>query len=318
MNRGPHVTICVPVCNGEGFVAGTLAAIQGQRHEHLTVLVSDDASGDGSADICREFTQDSRFRLSIRASRLGWIENCNWLLAHAESELVCLLSHDDLPEPDFIARLVVRLATAPGCAVAFTDIKVFGLLDHVERQDSIRGTASERVRAFIAGHFDGTAFHGLIRRDALEIAGGLRGNAMDNFAADVSWLARLAQAGEFRRVPEPLYRKRRHAASASMQWGDWSDERKAQAWCMHCRELLRDGLRLKLPPGEDRLVVHAVLRRLLAIEPALPFAFIRDLPRRRQAAMVAAVLEEARCSAADTLKDLTDQDPDAMLERLFA
>jgi glycosyltransferase involved in cell wall biosynthesis len=294
MSRMDHVTICVPVYNGRDFVAETLAAIQRQSYKNLTVLISDDASDDGSPDICRVFTQDPRFRLSIRPSRQGWIENCNWLLTHAESEFVCIVSHDDLPEPDHIARLVARLAAAPECALAFTDIRVFGLHDRVEQQNSIRGTAAERVRTFIATHFDGTAFHALIRRHALKVAGGLRGNKMDHFAADVSWLARLARAGEFQRIPEPLYRKRRHAASASMQWGDWNEETRANAWCMHCRELLRDGLRLKLSPGEQWLVVRAVLRRLLAIEPARPFPFIRDFPWSRKAAMVVALFAGLR------------------------
>jgi len=291
MDRSPHVTICVPVHNGRAFVADTLAAIQRQTHENLTVLISDDASDDGSPDICRAFGGDRRFRVVLQPSRRGWIDNCNWLLANAESDLVCIVSHDDLPEPAFVARLVAGVTAEPECVLAFTDVRVFGLLDHVEHQESICGDPAERVRAFIATHFDGTAFHGLIRRRAIEAAGGLRGNPMDHFAADVSWLARVAQAGEFRRIPEPLYRKRRHPSSASLQWV-WSDEVRATAWCMHCRELLRDALDMKLSPAQQRRVVRAVLRRVIAIEPDRPFAFIRECPRSRQSAMVAAVMAE--------------------------
>ncbi len=318
MSHRCQVTICVPVHNGGTFVAETLAAIQRQRHENLTVLISDDASDDGSADICRRFTVDDRFGLTIQPSRLGWVENCNWLLTHAPSELVCIVSHDDLPEPDHIARLVGRLATAPECALAFSDIRVFGLLEHVEHQDSICGSTAERVCAFVATHFDGTAFHGLIRRRALEIAGGLRGNEMDNFAADVSWLGRLAYAGELLCIPEPLYRKRRYAASTSMPWGHWSDADMADAWGMHCRELLRDALGSSLTPGEQEHVVRAVLRRVLAIEPVRPFTFIRAFPRDRQASMVAAVLAEVRAGTVGALKTLVEEDPEATLARALS
>jgi glycosyltransferase involved in cell wall biosynthesis len=308
MSRTSHVTVCVPVYNGRAFVAETLAAIQQQSHEQLTVIMSDDASDDGSPDICRGFTRDSRFRLSIQPSRRGWIENCNWLLAQADSEFVCLLSHDDLPEPSYIARLVDLLESESKCAVAFTDMQVFGLLDNLVHQDSICGpSAIERVRTFIATHSDGTAFRGVIRRQALTLAGGLRGNEMDNFAADVSWAGRLAQAGDLRCVSEPLYRKRRHAASASLQWGHWTEETKADAWCMHCSELLRDAMSLNATLTERRLLVQAVLRRLLAIEPVLPFAFIRALPPPRQAAMVAAILGELRGLSAEVFQGLADQ-----------
>lgn len=316
MSSSHHVTICVPVYNGRSFVADTLKAIQRQSHENFTALISDDASDDGSPDICRSFTRDSRFHLVVQAARLGWVGNCNWLLANAESELVCLIPHDDLVEPDYIHRLVTCLGAQPDCALAFTDIQVFGLLDEVYRQDSIRGTAPERVRSFIASHSDGTAFRGLIRRHALKTAGALRDNPMDNFAADVSWLARVAQAGELRRIPELLYRKRRHAASASLQWGDWTDETKAEAWCLHCCELLRDALDLELTADEQRIVLDAVLRRLLAIEPALPFALIREFPRPRQSSMVGALFAALRRSA-PTAKEMADQDPDAVLARLL-
>jgi GT2 family glycosyltransferase len=289
MNGEPRVTICIPVYNGRSFVAETLAAVRRQTYERLTVLVSDDASTDGSAGVCRPSTADPRVRLVVQPERLGWIQNCNWLLRQVEDDFACIVSHDDLPEPGHIERLLSSLADREQCALAFSDIRVFGLLEHVESQPSIDGTPAERVRAFIASHFDGTAFHALIRTRAVEAAGGLRANDRDHFAADVSWLGRLAQTGGFVRVPEPLYRKRRHAASASLQWGHWSEEERAAAWCVHCRELLRDALARPLTREDQRQVARATLRRLLAIEPELPFGFIRQFPRARQAEMAAAL-----------------------------
>jgi hypothetical protein len=79
-----------------------------------------------------------------------------------------------------------------------------------------------------------------------------------------------------------------------MQWGLWSDERRADAWCLHCRELLLDALTLPLGADEQQQIERAVLRRVLAIEPVRPFAFIRELAAARQAAMVAAVLAGRR------------------------
>jgi glycosyltransferase involved in cell wall biosynthesis len=307
-----HVTICVPVFEGAAFVAETLSAIQEQRHADLTVLVSDDASGDGSADVCRAFAGDSRFRITVQPSRLGWIEHCNWLLRRVDSELACIVSHDDILEPDHIASLVACLEAEPDTMVAFTDIRVFGLLEHVESQDSIVGTPAERLRAFIATHFDGTAFHALVRRPALEAAGGLRGNAMDHFAADVSWLGRLAYAGNFRRVPEALYRKRRRAESVSLQWV-WSHERWADAWCMHCRELLSDAIDQALTADELLSIARAVVRRLLAIEPTRPFTFIREFSAARQAALVRALFAGLDERAAAALGGMAVEDSDEIV-----
>lgn len=287
-----RVTVCVPVCNGARFVGETLAALAAQTCDRLAVVVSDDDSTDDSAGVCARFASDPRFRVTRQPVRLGWVAHCNRLLAGVTTEFACIVSHDDLPAPDFIARLVDALDRRPAAALAFSDIRVFGLLDKVEHQPSIEGaTAAERARAFIATHYDGTAFHALIRRSALDVSGGLAPNDRDHFAADVAWLGRLTRAGSFVRVAEPLYAKRRHAASASMQWGRWSTDALADAWAMHCRELLADALAGEVSPGDARCLSQAAVRRLLAIEPELPFAFIGGYPPARQDALVRALLD---------------------------
>jgi glycosyltransferase involved in cell wall biosynthesis len=304
MSREPLVTIGVPVYRGRAFVAETLTSIAAQRYPELTVLVSDDASDDGSAELFRPFAADPRFRLTVQPRRLGWVDHCNWLLRHSSGEFVCLVSHDDVLEPDCIARLVDCLAARADAALAFADIRIFGLLGHVEQQEGFAGTPAERVSAFVAKHFDGTAFHALVRRSAIARAGGLRGNALDNFAADVSWLGRLAYAGDFERLPEPLYRKRRHHGSVSLQWGLWDEATRAAAWSMHCRELFLDALAQPLTPVEQRAIARAVLRRLLAIEPALPFAFLRDLPAARKRELITSLTVGLDPFFAEALEEL--------------
>jgi len=286
-----HVTICVPVYNGEDVVAETLASIERQSYRHLTVLISDDASDDGSVAVCRRFTRDSRFQLSCQPTRRGWIENCNWLLANAHGDFVCILPHDDVLDPGYIEALLECLVDAPTSALAFSDIQTFGSMERVLSQESICGNAFQRVYRFMTRHYDGTAFRGLIRRQAVDIAAGLRGNRADNFAADLTWLARLARTGELRRVEDVLYHKRVSPESVSMRWGGWDDETKIDAWCVHCCELLDVALDLDLTAAEQWLIVNAAVRRLLMVEPTLPFRFIRDLPTPRKSSMVACLFD---------------------------
>jgi glycosyltransferase involved in cell wall biosynthesis len=115
----PTVSVCVPVHNGAPFVTETLRAVLDQDYPEVTVLVSDDASDDGSEALCSGFATDSRLRIWRQPARLGWVANCNWLLARAESELVCIVSHDDVPEREFLSRLASALGNAPDAALAF-------------------------------------------------------------------------------------------------------------------------------------------------------------------------------------------------------
>jgi glycosyltransferase involved in cell wall biosynthesis len=290
----PHVTVCVPVYNGRNFLHTTLSSIQQQSHGNLTVLISDDASMDDSAEICLPFTQDPRFQLSVQPARLGWLGNTNWLLQAAQGDFVCLVPHDDVLDRRYIKTLLDCLLSEPHCVMAFCDIREFGLLEQILSQSALCGSAFERVLGFISKHYDGTAYRGLIRRQVIVEEGGLNRNPAGDFAADLIWLARVARAGELRRIPQVLYHKRRHRESASLQWGTWTDEMKSEAWFLHCRELLNVALGLDLTPAERGLIVRASVRRLLQSEPKLPFPFIRGLSKERKDSMVASLLNVSR------------------------
>jgi len=84
----PQVTICVPVWNGARFVAETLDSITRQTYPNLRVLVSDDASTDGSAELCRGIAERHGFELTVQPQRRGWVANCNFLLERAAGDFV--------------------------------------------------------------------------------------------------------------------------------------------------------------------------------------------------------------------------------------
>jgi hypothetical protein len=91
-------------------------------------------------------------------------------------------------------------------------------------------------------------------------------------------------------VPQVLYRKRYDPESVSLKWDRWSDDQKIEAWCVHCRELLDVALDLDSSREELQFIVGAIVQRLLAIEPTIPFPFIRTLPKRHKVFMVCKLL----------------------------
>jgi glycosyltransferase involved in cell wall biosynthesis len=286
----PSVTVCVPVHNGGRYVAATLDSITKQTYPRLSVLISDDASDDDSVAICHRFSDDIRFQLTVHPARCGWVENCNGLLSRAQGDFICIVPQDDIIGPHYIEALTDCLRSDSAASLSFCDIQAFGLFETVLSQVSIRGRAAERIQQFIRLHYDGTAFRGMIRREALARTGGLRRNCVDNFAADVTWLARIAQTGSLERVPQTLYRKRYDPESVSLKWHGWTDDQKIEAWCVHCRELLDVALELNPKREELQAIVRAILRRLLAIEPTVPFSFICGLPKKRKALMLCKLL----------------------------
>jgi len=303
MATSPQVTICIPVYNGAEFVAQTLNSVARQTYRDARVIISDDASTDGSTELCRAIAQKHGFELIVQPQRRGWIENCNVLLERARGDFICIVPHDDVLDERYIEVLAAHLVATPACVQAFCDVRGFGLHREVKTQSSLAGPPFERLYEMIMRHFDGTPFRGLVRRDALDRAGRLPDNAFDGFAADVNWVARLAREGEIHRVPEALYAKRFHARSTAHAWSVWTEADKLAAWADHCAHLLGVALELELTNAERWLIAHAACRRLImANEQPAPYPDIRNMPTDRKVGMVEALLTRfgAQFFAAET------------------
>lgn len=68
----PLISVIVPVYNVAPYVEACLSSIVGQSYENLEILVVDDASTDGSCDICQKYYKsDSRVRLMHHNKNLG-------------------------------------------------------------------------------------------------------------------------------------------------------------------------------------------------------------------------------------------------------
>ena len=53
----PRVTVGLPVYNGEKYVAASIEALLGQTYEDFELIISDNASTDATADICRGYAR---------------------------------------------------------------------------------------------------------------------------------------------------------------------------------------------------------------------------------------------------------------------
>lgn len=287
---GRHVTFCVPAFNGASVIGQALASIKQQTHQDFTVLISDDCSQDGTPDVCTSFLADDRFALYVQPRRLGWVENCNWLLAKAASEFVCILPQDDALAPAFAAKLLDALVP-PNRVMAFPDVEWFGARQGVSSAVSVEGDRVERIRRFLRRHYDGLAFRGLLRRGVLKTAGGLKANPLDGYQADIGWLCRIACCGDMVRVPLVLYQKRYHPGSVSGRWGQLPADQLAEAWCMHCCEIAQSLLDLKFQPEELYALAPAWIERVLGLGFPDLRGVIASLPPDMQRNLIARTLQ---------------------------
>ena len=110
----PLVSVLIPTYKYARYLAETIESVLEQDYPNFEVLVSDDCSGDGSAEIILRYAaRDPRIRAQIHGSNLGMVENWNWCLREARGEYVKFLFGDDkLASPQALSKLARLLESS--------------------------------------------------------------------------------------------------------------------------------------------------------------------------------------------------------------
>ncbi len=260
----PRVSIGLPVFNGERFLAESIESVLAQSHSDLELVISDNASTDGTETLCRRYAERDPRVIYQRAERnRGAAWNYNRVLALSRGELFKWLGHDDRIAPSFVERCMTALDQAdPGVVLCYTRtilIDETGAPRGVDRDDLELAEALpwQRLAHLTRRYNLCNPVLGLIRREALE-----RTRRIGPFvSSDLVLLAELALLGRFLELPEPLLERRIHAASSraanrsARQVADWfapSVRRRLFVWPRGrlFLEILRSVARAPLPPQE--------------------------------------------------------------------
>jgi glycosyltransferase involved in cell wall biosynthesis len=130
------VSIGLPVYNGEPHLRAALASLLGQSYGNMELIVSDNGSTDGTAQICRDFAAgDARVRYFRQPRNLGAAYNFGFVLEQAVGEFFMWAGCDDLWDPDWIAKLLSALAGDAALA--------FGELRRVDEQARVTETFAQ-------------------------------------------------------------------------------------------------------------------------------------------------------------------------------
>jgi glycosyltransferase involved in cell wall biosynthesis len=117
--------IGLPVYNGEKYLPQTLASLRAQIYPDFEVLILDNASTDGTAELAKAIcAADSRFRYEPKAVNNGGPSNFNDVLARMDNELFAWVAADDLYDPKFFSTCVELLDANPNAIGAFTGVSM--------------------------------------------------------------------------------------------------------------------------------------------------------------------------------------------------
>ncbi len=121
----PRIGVVIPTYNRAALLPRAMRSVLEQTFTDLELVVVDDASADGSADVA-ERCEDPRVRV-IRLAKNGGVSHAlNQGIAATRGEFVTFLGDDDEWLPELMARLVARLDDGGGriFSVAYSDAHV--------------------------------------------------------------------------------------------------------------------------------------------------------------------------------------------------
>jgi glycosyltransferase involved in cell wall biosynthesis len=219
------VSVGLPVYNGSPLIGAAIESILNQTFRDFELIISDNASTDGTEAICRGYAaRDPRIRYYRSTDNRGSSWNFNHVFELSQSPYFKWVAHDDMCAPQFIERCVEILDHHPEVVLCYprtTDIDDQGryLGDYDDRFDLRSPKPYERFLQCIIASARCSPVFGLIRSSTLATT-----PLMGSFVAnDYIILAQLALRGQFYEIPERLFFHREHKGRATQVFRDLSE-----------------------------------------------------------------------------------------------
>lgn len=107
----PKVSVCIPTYNYARYLPQAIESVLSQRFSDYELLIIDDGSTDGTAEVVREFaSRDRRIGFRQNPSNIGMVQNWNRCLRESRGEYVKFLFGDDLfPSRETLERMAAAL-----------------------------------------------------------------------------------------------------------------------------------------------------------------------------------------------------------------
>lgn len=280
------LVVGLPVYNGEQYLASAISSLLNQTFGDFVLLVRDNASTDGTEEICRSFARDDRrLRYERLPENVGAIANFNDVATQGRSELHAPLfkwaAHDDTCAPTFLERCVDALRDDPSAVLAYPGTVLIdehdnGLtgwsgdsgsqprtwleIDTADRASS--PSPSDRFRDVLLNEVWCFPVFGVIRSAALERTP----PQTIGLSPDKILLANLSLLGRFAYVEEPLFFRRLHSqqytAMSAKDRARWAGADHANLEPLHLIRSYLDAARRTPLSARERTRAYAAIARL--------------------------------------------------------
>jgi len=224
----PLISVVMPCYNAARYLAQAVESALGQTYGRVEIVLVDDGSNDGSAEVAARMAVKYPGRITrLHAGRIGPYPARNLALRHIQGELVAFLDADDWWDPEALEKLHGAMTAAEA------DIAYCGWQNVGEGIQSAPYVPPAYETDDPVAHFIRTCpwpIHAaLVRRSIVERLGGFSERRFASMDYDF-WLRALALTRRMVRVPEVLAFYRWHGAGqvSAVKWRQVLDALDAQ------------------------------------------------------------------------------------------
>jgi glycosyltransferase involved in cell wall biosynthesis len=215
----PHVSVGLPVYNGEQYVRQAIESILSQTFQDFELIISDNASTDATECICREYAaKDSRIRYYRNDRNRGAAWNNNRVVELARGEFFKWQAHDDYCDSTFLEKCLAVLHSNPNVVLCYPQ---FVRVDEQGKRLAIKssrvaggGEPLERFRSMIYRRDSCEEVFGVSRTVVIRKTGLIGPYSY----SDDTFLAELILHGQFYQIPEPLFFYRIHPGQSTRSY----------------------------------------------------------------------------------------------------
>lgn len=240
----PLVSVIMPVYNTEAYVGEAIRSVLAQHFTDFELIVVDDGSADGSAQVVRSF-DDPRIRFEQNSSNLGVSRTLNRALELARGTYIARHDSDDVSLPERIGRQVAFLQAHPECGIVGTyattttpEGKGLSVIEHHPTTD-----AGIRFAQFFDSAFVSSTV--IFKRELLERTGGFDEDPTRPIWDDYDMWSRLVRYTNAANLPQHLLRYR------MLDSGLTGTTAHARAMVMEQR---RRNIRFAIPAVNERIL----------------------------------------------------------------
>lgn len=202
------ISVIIPVYNGEKYLAQAIESILAQAYRPLEIIVVDDGSTDGSAEIVQRFGEPIRY---VYQTNQGAAAARNRGVEEAQGEYYAFLDQDDLWLSDKLTRQMAAFAAQPDLDLVAGAVEQFWSPDVPEEARQGYRCMDEPVAGLYISAF-------VIKRDAFWRVGLFDTNFVLSEA--IEWNARAQKSLNMLIQPDLVMRRRLHTTNMTMQKRD--------------------------------------------------------------------------------------------------